>query len=81
VTCREVTGFLLEYVSGALEADLRGEIDQHTAACGNCREYLREYRLTIAACQTAVQGDAPPAAGHLPAALITGVLDTLDQSG
>ena len=81
MTCREVTGLLLEYVSGELEADFRGEMDEHTAACDNCREYLREYRATIAASQTAVRAVAPSGTEHLPGELIAAVLDSLDQSG
>lgn len=81
MTCRDVTGYLLEYVSGEVEADLRGEIDEHTAACGTCREYLREYRATIAASQAAVQALTSSGTAHLPGELIAVVLDSLAPSG
>jgi anti-sigma factor RsiW len=67
MTCREVTGYLLEYTAGELDAEDRAELDAHTAGCDNCREFLREYQQTIAACQAAF-ADLDAGAGATAAA-------------
>jgi anti-sigma factor RsiW len=47
VTCREVTDFLLEYLSGELPAAQRKVFDEHLAECPDCVTYLTTYQQTI----------------------------------
>lgn len=49
MTCREVADFLMDYVAGDLAPEVRVEFERHLDRCGNCREFLREYRVTMAA--------------------------------
>jgi anti-sigma factor RsiW len=70
VTCRELTGFLLEYVAGDLPADLRTAFDAHLAACANCREFLAQYRATVVATARAWSGEPAGA----PADLVDAIL-------
>ena len=62
MTCRELSQVLLEYTSGEISTDERAEFDEHIRGCENCREYLREYRRTMAVCHAAfAAGDADAA--------------------
>lgn len=46
MTCQELIGLLLEYLEGALQADVVGEFERHLEVCAPCRAYLRTYQRT-----------------------------------
>jgi anti-sigma factor RsiW len=78
MTCRELTDFLADYVAGELPADELAIFERHLEACPNCDEYMRQYRLTIAAGRAAcVEPDAP---ADIPEALIRAILAARPQS-
>jgi anti-sigma factor RsiW len=63
VTCREVTEFLIDYVSGEMPDEVRGSFERHLGACANCRAFLAQYRTTVALTSRAWSdepSDAPP---------------------
>ena len=47
VTCRELIGFLDDYVAGELDAVRRESFEAHLSQCRACRSYLATYRTTI----------------------------------
>lgn len=47
MTCREVIGFIMDYLDGALAAAERREFEKHLAVCRSCVAYLRTYEMTI----------------------------------
>jgi anti-sigma factor RsiW len=47
VTCREVIGFIMEYLEGALAPHERREFEKHLAVCHSCVAYLKTYQATI----------------------------------
>ena len=47
MTCREVIGFIMEYLDGALSPRERSEFEKHLAVCHSCVAYLRTYQATI----------------------------------
>jgi anti-sigma factor RsiW len=73
MTCRDVSGFLHDYVAGELPADVLADFERHLDACANCREYLRQYRATIAQGQVLGTHDEP----GIPEDLVKAVLATI----
>ena len=49
MTCREVAEFLVDYVASELRPDVKEPFERHLSNCPNCREFLKQYRETIAA--------------------------------
>jgi len=47
VTCREVIGFIMDYLDGSLAAGERSEFEKHLAVCRSCVAYLKTYELTM----------------------------------
>jgi anti-sigma factor RsiW len=47
MNCREVVEFLMEYLSGELEADQRLAFEEHLEACPECVTYLQSYKETV----------------------------------
>jgi anti-sigma factor RsiW len=73
VNCREVSGFLHDYIEGELSEDVRAEFERHLDACTNCHEYLAQYRQTIE--RSATLGRREEA--EVPEDLVKAVLDTI----
>jgi anti-sigma factor RsiW len=73
VTCRDVIGFLRDYLDGELPADQRAEFERHLGLCPPCRHYLDSYRATVALGAGAFRDGAgdPP---ELPPELVAAVL-------
>ena len=61
MTCREAADFMFEYLAGTLDADTNGRFEWHLSRCGNCVEYLVQYRRTIELGRRAFDDDATPA--------------------
>lgn len=80
MTCRDVTSFLPAYLHGALDAEDTAEVEQHTGACDNCREFAREYQLTIAASQAAFRPADAGAPSAVPDDLVRDVRAGLGAS-
>lgn len=47
LTCRELVELITDYLEGALTPDDRSRFDAHLAACGNCTQYVAQFRETI----------------------------------
>jgi len=73
VKCRECDEFLADYVSGELAADVLATFELHLSRCRNCRTYVEQYRLTIAAGKTACEA-AKESKGDMPEELIQAIL-------
>ncbi len=48
LACQELVELVTDYLEGALTPDLLEAFQEHISACGNCAEYLRQVRSTIA---------------------------------
>lgn len=47
VVCQEWVELVTAYLDGALPRRVTKAIDRHLRLCRNCREYLKQMRLTI----------------------------------
>jgi len=47
MTCRDIIGFLDDYVSGELPEVQRAVFEKHVACCPPCKNYLQSYEATI----------------------------------
>ena len=81
ITCRELIGFLADYLDGALPPAQRGEFDRHLAICPSCVNYLETYKATIRLGKSAFcePGGAPP--GDVPEELIAAILAARRKGG
>jgi len=48
VRCRDVVGWLTDYLEGALDPATTAALDRHFAACDGCATALDQFRRTIA---------------------------------
>ena len=76
VTCRELIGFLDDYVAGDLPSARAGEFERHLRVCPSCRAYLSSYRETI----TLARAAAHPAIEDVPPEILTAVLATIARN-
>jgi anti-sigma factor RsiW len=79
VTCRELADFILDYVDGELDDEVRRRFERHLGLCPNCVRYLDAYKKTIVMGRRAfeeVHGDPdrPAAEAGVPEDLIDAIL-------
>lgn len=53
ITCRELYGFLDDFLEGSLDLPTRAAFQAHLAMCRACRRYLRTYEAALAAARAA----------------------------
>ena len=76
VTCKELIGFLDDYVEGSVSGARLALFERHLAACESCRAYLASYRTTVALTRSATH----PEAADLPAELLTAILSAVARN-
>jgi predicted anti-sigma-YlaC factor YlaD len=47
MNCRDVIGFLMDYIDGVLAPIERTEFEKHISICHSCVAYIRTYQQTI----------------------------------
>jgi anti-sigma factor RsiW len=62
LTCVELVELVTDYLDGALSRRERARFEAHIDACGNCTEYLEQFRRTIQLTGTLREEDVEPAA-------------------
>ncbi|HSB36662.1 MAG TPA: zf-HC2 domain-containing protein [Thermoanaerobaculia bacterium] len=78
LTCRELIGFLSDYLAGALGPAERARFDEHLAVCPSCLAYLAQFEATVRFAREALSGeDEPPE--DVPTDLIRAVLEARKQ--
>lgn len=55
LTCRQMTTLITDYLEGRLPWMERARFRMHVGMCKDCREYLRQMKLSVA-----VLGSMPP---------------------
>lgn len=71
MSCRDVLGFLLEYLAGELPATQEVVFERHLMECPSCVNYLNSYRQTVRLGQSVADASLPEA---LPEALVQAIL-------
>jgi anti-sigma factor RsiW len=47
MNCRDVIGFVMDYIDGVLAPAEKSEFEKHLTTCHSCVAYIRTYRQTI----------------------------------
>lgn len=58
MTCRELYGFLDEFLDGLLDAPTLQSFERHLEQCAPCRKYLASYRTTLNIARISERKDA-----------------------
>jgi anti-sigma factor RsiW len=74
VTCRTFVEFLMDYLSGDLDAAQRDAFDRHVADCVACVAYMNTYRETIELGKAAFKDPEAPVPEDVPEDLVKAVL-------
>jgi predicted anti-sigma-YlaC factor YlaD len=59
VTCRELDGFLADYLAGELSEEVRAAFKEHLQECPPCVDYLDAYATTVRLSREAGREEAP----------------------
>lgn len=78
LTCRQMIDFLMDYLSGELEADTRGEFERHLSVCPPCVDFMDSYRKTVKLARDAGREPPAPAGDGLPDELVQAILKSID---
>ncbi len=73
MTCRDLYGFLDEFLEGGLDAETGLRFALHLDQCSACRRYLTTYQTTLKVARDAETADAP-ARAEAPEDLIRAIL-------
>ncbi len=79
MTCREVYGFLDEFLEGRLNISTRLAFGAHLLLCPPCRNYLATYRASIEAARRSERADAR--SDEIPEELIAAILSSRKAAG
>ncbi len=74
MTCHELTSFLGDYFAGELEPEVSHAFDRHLSACPNCRQYLAEYRQTVALTRAVLDPADDAVPQDVPDGLVAAIL-------
>ena len=61
MSCREMIGYLSDYVDGDVDAAIRRVIDQHGGECPPCRAFVRTLARTVEAIRSQPREAISPA--------------------
>lgn len=81
MTCRACADFLVDYLDGQLDPDVRATFETHLEKCRNCRTYLDQYAAVIKAGRRACERENEQAADTLPEELVRAILSAQAEAG
>ena len=74
MTCREFADFILGYLSGDLDPEIRTSFDRHLSRCPSCHAYLAQYEATVAAGKAVFAQPDADIPGDVPEDLVQAIL-------
>jgi anti-sigma factor RsiW len=78
ITCKELVGFLGEYVDGELPPQQHEEFHRHLAVCPSCVNYVESYKTTRLLSKASLCDESDPtrpAPDDVPEPLIRAILE------
>jgi anti-sigma factor RsiW len=72
--CREVVEFLMEYLSGELQADQRLAFEEHLEACPECVAYVKSYEEAVKLGKAVFSHPDEPVPDEVPEELVQAIL-------
>lgn len=72
MTCRELTSFIADYLSGELDQGTRHAFEHHLSLCPNCVQYVADYERAVALGRTVFEDDV--VAADVPSDLVAAIL-------
>jgi anti-sigma factor RsiW len=61
ITCRELVGFIADYLDGSLPSAMRHEFERHLKVCPSCVAYLEGYKESVRLGKLAMKPTEDPA--------------------
>jgi anti-sigma factor RsiW len=80
ITCRELLGFLDDYLASMLPADQVAEFENHLSNCPPCVAYMKGYRETVRLGKAALAATDDPAPAEVPEDLVQAILAARGKS-
>ena len=74
MTCRELIGFLMDYVEGELPPDEHRRFDRHLGLCTDCTSYVASYRETVRLGKMICRPDKEELPSDMPEDLVQAIL-------
>lgn len=74
VTCREVSDFIMEYLSGELSSEVGRAFEHHLTLCADCRHYLAAYKTTVELSRQSFCDERPAVEAGVPEELLAAIL-------
>lgn len=75
MTCKELNGFLDDYLAGDLGPDVRGRFEAHLGECPDCLVYLQGYRDTVMLVRDASRDPGAAVSDDVPTELVRAILE------
>lgn len=74
MTCRDLTDFIMAYLSGEIAPGDRVRFERHLSVCVNCQKYLTAYQETVKLGKRAFEDDSAEVPGDVPDELVRAIL-------
>lgn len=81
MTCKDLIGFLMDYVDGDLTPSEQRRFDQHLDACTDCTTYVTSYRQTVRLGKMICQPGKDELPPDIPEDLVQAILDARRAKG
>jgi anti-sigma factor RsiW len=80
MTCQQFVDFILSYLEGEGDPQVRAVFDEHVSICPPCLAYLDSYRDTVALGRAVCVDPDGPVPDDVPEALVVAVLAARRQA-
>lgn len=82
MTCRDLTDFILDYLEGTLDPQVRARFEHHLTLCPACVNYIEAYRASVALGSRVFEDEDQSAeAAGVPDSLVRSILSAVRSAG